>query len=224
MLAPKIKKQMLNNRLCKAGKIKILYHGIRKSLFPQEISYPDKELVFISPVRIAKEKRIDRLLAGFLLLCKNNPAYFARIKLFIMGSGPLEGWLRRKLKSLPPDFQKRVQYLGFRDDVFEQYKLADFVIISSDYEGLPLCLMEAACFGVVPIYGRWLGINDVFEGACIEIEKPSPFSIYRTLLKLCSMGADDIRKGKEEAFELAKNKFVLERNADIFMKGLLYEL
>ncbi len=98
--------------------------------------------------RLQKEqKRIDRLPE----LVRTLEASGLEFRLELLGGGPSEHWLQRRFSG-----DARISQLGHQTG--EAYWKAlshwDAIIFTSDYEGLPLALLEAMSVGVLPIYPR----------------------------------------------------------------------
>lgn len=58
---------------------------------------------------------------------------------------------------------KHIFFMGLKDNVGDYMAQADFFVLSSDYEGLPMTLLEAMSMGVIPISTPAGGIVDVIE-------------------------------------------------------------
>ncbi len=76
--------------------------------------------------------------------------------LWIAGSGSEEA----RLRSLAPD---GVMFLGQRDDVTALLRAADFFVLSSSWEGMPLSVLEAMSEGVPVISTDVAGIADIIS-------------------------------------------------------------
>jgi glycosyltransferase involved in cell wall biosynthesis len=87
--------------------------------------------------RLVPQKDIGTLIRGFALFA----ATFAEAKLVIVGSGPLDGELRRVAEELR--MSGRVVWAGFRDDIATVMSAFDIIALTSVYEGLGLVLLEA---------------------------------------------------------------------------------
>ena len=98
--------------------------------------------------RLVKEqKRIDRLPRLIQVLDRARLNY----RLELLGDGPDQLWLEQHMASHP-----RVQFHG-RKTGGEYWKIVagwDVILFTSDFEGLPLALLEAMSAGVLPVYPR----------------------------------------------------------------------
>jgi glycosyltransferase involved in cell wall biosynthesis len=59
-----------------------------------------------------------------------------------------------------------VHFLGFRRDVPSLLRAADVVLLPSEQEGLPRCLLEAMACGVPCVASDIRGSRDLLEGGC----------------------------------------------------------
>jgi glycosyltransferase involved in cell wall biosynthesis len=89
--------------------------------------------------RLTAVKRPDRFLEVARRLAADRP----RLSFVVAGEGDLFDELRRSAASLGD----RVRFLGWRRDVETVYAAADLVVLTSDNEGTPVSLIEAATVG-----------------------------------------------------------------------------
>ena len=89
--------------------------------------------------RLTAVKRPDRLAEVFRLVAHVHPD----ARLFVAGEGELLGELRAALAPV----EGRVHFLGWQSDVGRLYSAADVVLLTSDNEGMPVSLIEAATCG-----------------------------------------------------------------------------
>ncbi|MDD9370108.1 MAG: glycosyltransferase, partial [Acidimicrobiales bacterium] len=80
-------------------------------------------------------------------------------RLVLVGLGPLEDTLRGLAAEL--GIADRVVWPGSRDDVFALLPAFDTFVLSSQFEGLPIALLEAMATGVAPVATRVGGIPEV---------------------------------------------------------------
>lgn len=124
-----------------------------------------KEIVFIGRLDFY-QKKVNRVIDTWALLEERFPDW----KLTIVGDGPdrvnVEAMVKEKALS-------GVSVEGYQDPM-EYYKRASILILTSEFEGFPLVLVEAMSFGVVPtVYGSYSAVYDIIEdGVNGKIVKP----------------------------------------------------
>jgi len=97
----------------------------------------DGERLWITVGRMSRQKGHLHLVRAFADLAAEVPS----VRLAIVGSGLLEGEVRRLVEEL--DLGDRVSLLGKRFDVPQLLQRAELFILCSLWEGLPLSLLEA---------------------------------------------------------------------------------
>ena len=95
--------------------------------------------VVLAGGRHEPQKRFDTLLDAFARLNQNNR------RLILFGSGPETEPLKSQAESL--GIEDRVCFLGFVENPFKYMKAADVFVLSSEYEGFGLVLIEALACG-----------------------------------------------------------------------------
>lgn len=102
-----------------------------------------EQFVILFMGRLTKVKRVDRLLAAVSLVSPNVP----NLRVLIAGDGELRAHLEAQAKAmrLPVDF------LGWRRDIGTLLGAADCVVMTSDNEGTPISLIQAAQAGVAVV-------------------------------------------------------------------------
>jgi glycosyltransferase involved in cell wall biosynthesis len=101
--------------------------------------------------RLTAVKRVDRLLATWQAVRRALPD----ARLLVCGDGELAGQVHAAGPALG------VQPLGWRADVGTVYAAADLVLLTSDNEGMPVCLIEAALAGIPAVAPRVGGVPEV---------------------------------------------------------------
>lgn len=115
----------------------------------------DKTPVFVHVARYNPQKRQDLLVSAFNLLDVRGVDFV----LLIVGDGfDTEEGEKLKRKSSP-----KIHYLGKKSNVGDYLLNADAFCLTSDYEGLPISLLEALSCGITPICTSVGGIPDVIE-------------------------------------------------------------
>ena len=87
--------------------------------------------------RLSPEKDQEKLIKSFSKLVMDYP----KAKLLILGDGPLKHYLSSLISKL--GLSSNVFLLGIRFNPFPYLKRADCFVLSSNYEGQPMTLLEA---------------------------------------------------------------------------------
>lgn len=85
-------------------------------------------------------KNLTRMVYSFNLALKENN----KIELWIIGSGPDE----KKISKLISDLKlnKNIKMLGLKTNPYPYFKMCDYLLLTSDYEGFPVVYGEAITF------------------------------------------------------------------------------
>lgn len=113
--------------------------------------HPD-DIVFIHVARHHPIKNHGRLFRTFLRLEKEGERFI----LLVLGEH--YDSCQMELKD-----SKSIFLLGAKKNVGDYMSVADFFVLSSDSEGLPMTLLEAMSMGVVPVSTPAGGVVDVIE-------------------------------------------------------------
>jgi glycosyltransferase involved in cell wall biosynthesis len=100
--------------------------------------------IIVAAGRLAPWKGFENLIRIFPSVLKE-----LEIKLMILGDGPLKGVLEKQIQDL--DLSNNVSLLGYQDNPYPYYALADIFVLSSIVEGLPNVLVEAMMCGCTPV-------------------------------------------------------------------------
>lgn len=109
-----------------------------------------EDVVYTCVALLRRQKNHERLLRAFAAGPGKNP----RAKLLLAGGGPLEEPLRALVAN--QELQESVRFLGLRKDVPALLMASDIFVLSSDYEGNPLAMMEAMAAGL-PVVSTSVG-------------------------------------------------------------------
>ena len=118
------------------------------------------EILFVCVAVLRSQKNPALLLEAFRRGAASDP----RAHLLFVGEGPSKSKLERRIVAL--GLQERVHLLGLRSDVPEMLNAADVFVLSSDYEGNPLSVMEAMAAGKPMICTAVGGVPELVEDGC----------------------------------------------------------
>ena len=115
----------------------------REPSFTMRVKYPHFDFVLLIASRLVKQKNIELAINAFKILVKENP----RMGLIIVGSGPCE----RELKEHRIGFENNIVFESWSNDLPSYYKGADVFLLTSNYEGWAMTIIEAMATGTAVI-------------------------------------------------------------------------
>lgn len=141
----------------------IIYNGRASMAVTDEFSNVEKEinqyrytlntLVFTTIARCNPAKNIPKLVRCFNEVKKRG----YDITLLVIGDG-YEGPTGLGIQQKALD---HIHFLGAKHNIVDYLEASDFFTLSSDYEGMPITLIEAMACGCIPIGTPVSGFNDV---------------------------------------------------------------
>jgi glycosyltransferase involved in cell wall biosynthesis len=127
-----------------------------------ELGLAADDLVAVYVGRFDDPKNVDWLLDLATLKGGNGPLGGLKVKILLVGEGPQEGALRRRIER--EKLKGRVMILGRRDPV-TIYHAADALLLPSGREGFSYVTAEAMCAGVPVLRTRTAGVSElIIEG------------------------------------------------------------
>ena len=106
-----------------------------------EVGAAPDEVLFSYVGRVVPIKRLDVLVRAFARAGVGSK----RSRLLIAGDGEMRPDLERLAREL--EVESQVHFLGYRRDVADVIAAADVAVLSSENEGTPVSLIEAAAAG-----------------------------------------------------------------------------
>jgi len=98
------------------------------------------------------------------------------IQFIMVGDGPDDDMLRQKIAEYKLD--GIIQLPGKLNDTLSVYKQIDIFLLTSDFEGLPLALLEAMSCGCIPVVSNVGGIKQLdFGGVGYKFDGFNPEAI-----------------------------------------------
>jgi len=119
----------------------------------------NKQLTVGLVARFRPQKRVDKWVEVAAEIAKLTN----EISFIMVGDGPDDAMLREKIKA--NGLSEAIQLRGQLSDTVSAYKQIDIFLLTSDFEGLPLALLEAMSCGCVPVISNVGGIKQLqFDG------------------------------------------------------------
>lgn len=132
--------------------VEVMLHGVSEATVVRggaarvaaraRLGMSETTFVFGTVGNLARKKDHPTLLRAFARVSETLPA----VQLLVIGTGPEEAELRALAHRLHLD--RKVRFLGMREDVLELLPALDTFVMSSVHEGLSIAIIEALATGV----------------------------------------------------------------------------
>ena len=181
VLCEEYKKDLLKN-LPQATQYKSKIHTVINTIKIAENIPTDKkkEIIFMGRLSF-NDKRVDRVVRIWNKIYKKLPDW--QVKIY--GVGEEEENLQTLIKKLHVE---RLSLQGYTSKIEDVYRSSSILCLTSNFEGVPLCMIEAQNYGVVPIaFNCVAGIDYVIgKKSGIAIPPYNEEMYANALLKLCA--------------------------------------
>jgi glycosyltransferase involved in cell wall biosynthesis len=114
------------------------------SMPPENPFFKDRIPIVIAIGRLVRQKGFDTLIKAFSLVIPKMNA-----QLIIIGEGPERESMEEMVKDL--GLIDKVFFAGFQSNPYKFLSRADVFVLSSNYEGLPMVILEAMACGIIVI-------------------------------------------------------------------------
>jgi len=186
----------------------VIFNGIPTARFlsdsPRDASANEKAQNFtlIHIGRMAPQKNHLLLIEAFAIAVKESPS----MQLFLVGDGPLKQQVEKFVNDL--ELTDKVFFLGLRNDVPSLIEKSDIFILSSDWEGMPLTILEAMAAGKA--------VLSTAVGAVPEIVDDGVTGILVTPRDAQSLAKGILRLAKDSAMREQMGKAGRQRAVEQF--------
>lgn len=171
------------------------------------ISPKDETLLFVG--NITRQKRLDRFIEICLKVKETRP----NLKALIVGDGPekykfnaffeLNDWLL---------------FMGYQADVSLYYAASDLLILSSDTEGLPGVVLEAAYFKIPCVSARVGGVEEcIVNNKTGYLENKNNINGFVEKVNFLLDNPEIRKEFGNQANHLLKNKFDLQKATNEYL-------
>jgi len=213
-----VKAGLINNYQISEKKISVIYNPVDVDQIEATPPVTAEKPFILAAGRLHPQKRFDCLIKAYSQIASSFNE-----DLLILGEGKERTRLEEMVKA--HNLEKRVHLPGFSQNLWSHMKAASCFVLTSEYEGFPLILMEAMAAGCPVIsfdcdYGPRELINDGFNGILVpagDVEAMSA-AMMRVLKEpaLSEYFAGNARqkvakfntKAHVKAFELLLNNFL----------------
>lgn len=162
--------------------------GLPRSEARESLGVPGDTPVISFIGRLAPIKRPDRFVEVARLVHAVRPD----VRFIVAGDGSAAELLRAAADTLP------ITMLGWRDDVHNVLAASDAVMLTSDNEGTPLSLIQAALAGL-PVIATNVGsvLDVVVDGETGWLAAPEPRQLAEATLEFLERSMEAKRRGSE---------------------------
>ncbi len=175
----KLKHQLIKYEKIPSNKIDVILNGIEKSLEPskksleklrQSVLQRQYGFVIGLGVVLSEQKGIIHLIHAAPEILKKYPD----TGFLIAGDGPVRGFLEKEVNKL--GLKNNFVFLGFRKDIPFLLYLIDLYVFPSEWEGLPLAILEAMaakrCILSTDVGGIPLALKNNSNAILIPAKRP----------------------------------------------------
>ncbi len=197
----------IKNKVAKEDKLITIHNGVE--LFQREKVDSAINIVFVG--RLSNPKDPELLIQAFSELKESNT------NLFIIGGGEKE----EKIKRMGGD---NIQITGSltRAETLSKLKNADIFVLTSNYEGFPITILEAMSFGLPVIASDVGGVSEIVDDSVgYLIKRGDKEELKRTLKELITNKSLREEKGArarkkiQESFTIDK---MLEKTEQVYLQ------
>lgn len=192
---PKQENTYFCNNLIDSSKI---YEQSREKI---RIRYNQETTTFLNIGRHDEgQKRLSRIIKSAYLLKKENYNF----RIIFVGDGKDNNKYKNMVKKY--NLQKYIFFEGAKINPYPYYKIADCIVLSSDYEGYPIVFLESYLLNVPIITTDVSDYKDIMRGRGIVVFKNTK-SVYKAMKSFLDKGYKIKEKFDERNYNLnIKNK------------------
>lgn len=213
-----LEEQMIEQKAVPGERAGYLYNGLSTEIYAfhqetrkeyrEKLHLKDENFNWMIAGRLSPEKNHMNLLKACILLDEKNPHWH----LLIAGEGATRKELE-KIMAESPVLKEKVELLGLRSDVSALLNASDGFVLSSNYEGLPLVLQEAAAVGLPMVSTNVGGCNEVvLEGKNgFLVPKQDEAALAAAMLKVMGLQAEEREALKKASKTLVAEEFAMEQ-------------
>lgn len=194
-----------------------IYNGIDFKRFntdgrEENTLFIDEKIQFLSVGSFSAQKDYPNLLRA---ISKVIPLY-NNIHFNIAGDGELRYEIEQLIIKL--NLSQYVTLLGRRNDVLELMEKADFFILSSAWEGLPIVLLEASMSKLFIIATDCGGVKEVMGGNGILVPPRDSDALAEAILNGLKLSEEEKYTNNISALNYVKENFDLNKIMDKWIK------
>ena len=174
---------------------------IDKQKYIKKYQLENANRIFLNVARYHPQKNQENLIRGFAAYTKKNPDDV----LLITGWGDLEEKLRKTI--IEEKAEKNIHLTGPVDDIWNKFAIADYFVMSSYFEGLPLASAEAVSFGLPMLLTDIGEFRDITDGNAVFIDGFEPQNIEEGFNKILEISPKQYQQMSKRSLEIYQENF-----------------
>lgn len=163
-------------------KIEVIYNGIdiekfknAKNIRKELWELKDNEKLVFMVARFSKQKDHKTLIKALRILPDE-------VKCILVGVGETQKEIKEYVKEL--NLEKRIKFLGFRNDVANVMKSCDLGVLSTNFEGFGIVAAESLAVGTLMIGSKVDGLKEVLKEKELLFKKGNEIELARKINEL----------------------------------------
>ena len=177
----------------------------------------DSEFVWLAVGRLVKQKDYPNLFRAIASIEHEDVQKFT---VLIAGNGPLELELRAEVDQL--GIADKVRFCGAREDIIDLYSAADAFVMSSEFEGLSVALLEASSMALPAVVtdagGNAEIVRDGVTGYVVPVSSAN--ELGAAMLKMMGTSKDEFERMSVSAravcYEQYRTEAIMEQWLRLF--------
>jgi L-malate glycosyltransferase len=133
-------------RFTSPSKVKLILNGVDTVSFKrnnninnlrQELGIPENHIIITTAAVFREQKRLD----NFIKVAEGISSKFNNVSFIMVGDGPEKNKIMNLAHLLLA--KEKIYFVGLQQDVKPYFNITDIYLMTSDFEGLPIALLEA---------------------------------------------------------------------------------
>lgn len=191
-ISDSITRDLLSYYSLSAERVETVFNPVDIQKFSADIRQPHsgKQITFINVARFSPVKNQTLLVEAFARVHRRIP----HALLLLLGDGELRAQVEKKAREL--GLGNAVQFTGNIPNVREMLFQSDVFVLPSEFEGLPMTILEAMAAGLPIIATNVGGIPDIVKENGILIEYPDVDSLANAMVCLAEDAGQRMKMGE----------------------------
>lgn len=199
-------------------KVALIFNGV---FIPEDsiAKQSGSKLVFTTVGRLDPIKNQKLMMTAFDIAKAKSPL-MANAILQLVGNGPIGDELQEYKQTLA--CKDDIHFLGFRTDIRELLSSSDVFLLSSNYEAMPMTILEAMAEKTPVITTNVGGISKFISSEEVSFVPAKDEHLYSEALIRCATNRDQTKQQIDRAYQLVATKYSVNSMVDNYMR--LYKI